>query len=266
MKIATMGMGLVKAVFAIHGVKAHGKAAVKNYANAFKGARLSPAISLASSPWRPVAVPTYGARKPAAPGHTVRLMAPQLVKPCVKDPQERCRRCRRCRRGPGHGLASQRDAAREDQTADSREEHLLNPPTAKTGACTANLVTSAQAGPVANESNGSNRRIPACRSAPCTDPGPCFRSIRTRPGSGHGYNRTLEDPRPNDACGGQYPRSGCSSRPQDRRSLPMEAMRPPRSWRQRPVEPEAPSCRVASRHNLVQGLTGRHGSPHLSRC
>jgi predicted ABC-class ATPase len=29
MKIATMGMGLVKAVFAIHGVKAHGKAAVK---------------------------------------------------------------------------------------------------------------------------------------------------------------------------------------------------------------------------------------------
>ena len=227
MKIATMGMGLVKAVFAIHGVKAHGKAAVKNYANAFKGARLSPAISLASSPWRPVAVPTYGARKPAAPGHTVRLMAPQLVKPCVKDPQERCRRCRRCRRGPGHGLASQRDAAREDQTADSREEHLLNPPTAKTGACTANLVTSAQAGPVANESNGSNRRIPACRSAPCTDPGPCFRSIRTRPGSGHGYNRTLEDPRPNDACGGQYPRSGCSSRPQDRRSLPMEAMRPP---------------------------------------
>ena len=61
MKIATMGMGLVKAVFAIHGVKTHGKAAVKNYANAFKGARLSPAISLASSPWRPVAVPTYGA-------------------------------------------------------------------------------------------------------------------------------------------------------------------------------------------------------------
>jgi transposase len=84
MKITTVGIDLAKDVFQVHGVDAHGKAVLrkqlkrKDVMSFF--ANLEPCLigmeACGSS--------HYWARKLAALGHTVRLMAPQFVKPYVK--------------------------------------------------------------------------------------------------------------------------------------------------------------------------------------
>jgi len=84
MKITTVGIDLAKDVFQVHGVDAHGKAVLrkqlkrKDVVSFF--ANLEPCLigmeACGSS--------HYWARKLAALGHTVRLMAPQFVKPYVK--------------------------------------------------------------------------------------------------------------------------------------------------------------------------------------
>jgi transposase len=84
LKITTVGIDLAKDVFQVHGVDAHGKAVLrkqlkrKDVVSFF--ANLEPCLigmeACGSS--------HYWARKLAALGHTVRLMAPQFVKPYVK--------------------------------------------------------------------------------------------------------------------------------------------------------------------------------------
>jgi transposase len=84
MKITTIGLDLAKNVFQVHGVEAHGKVALKK---SLKRDQLMPFF--ANLPPCLVGMEACGsahhwARKLAALGHTVRLMAPQFVKPYVK--------------------------------------------------------------------------------------------------------------------------------------------------------------------------------------
>lgn len=84
MKITTVGMDLAKNVIVVHGVDEHGKAVLKK---ALKRADVAPFFTRlrpcligmeacgSAHPW---------ARKLAALGHRVKLMAPQFVKPYVK--------------------------------------------------------------------------------------------------------------------------------------------------------------------------------------
>lgn len=84
MKITTVGLDLAKSVFQIHGVDEYGKAVLKKqlkrdqvlpfFAN-FQGCLIGMEACGSAHFW---------ARKLAALGHTVRLMAPQFVKPYVK--------------------------------------------------------------------------------------------------------------------------------------------------------------------------------------
>jgi transposase len=84
MKITTTGIDLAKAVFQVHGVDEHGKAGLrkqlkrKDVLSFF--ANLEPCLIGMEA----CGSAHYWARKLSALGHTVRLMAPQFVKPYVK--------------------------------------------------------------------------------------------------------------------------------------------------------------------------------------
>ena len=84
MKITTIGIDLAKSVFQIHGVDERGKAIVKK---ALKRVQMAPFF--ANLPPCLIGMEACGsahhwARKLEALGHTVKLMAPQFVKPYVK--------------------------------------------------------------------------------------------------------------------------------------------------------------------------------------
>ncbi len=84
MKITTVGIDLAKNVFQIHGIDQHGKAVLKKQ---LKRAQMAPFF--VNLPPCLVGMEACGsahhwARKLQALGHTVRLMAPQFVKPYVK--------------------------------------------------------------------------------------------------------------------------------------------------------------------------------------
>ena len=83
-KITTIGVDLAKAVFAVHGVNAHGKVALKRQLKRAQiltfFANLEPCLVGMEA----CGGAHYWARKLSAMGHTVRLMAPQFVKPYVK--------------------------------------------------------------------------------------------------------------------------------------------------------------------------------------
>src|SRR5476649_2516357 len=84
MKITTTGIDLAKNVFQVHGVDAQGKAVLRKKLDRSKMteyfANLPPClIGMAAC-----GSAHYWARKLAAMGHTVKLMAPQFVKPYVK--------------------------------------------------------------------------------------------------------------------------------------------------------------------------------------
>lgn len=84
MKISTIGIDLAKNVFQVHGIAERGKAALKR---AFKRHQL--AEFFANLPpclvgMEACASAHYWARKLEGFGHTVKLMAPQFVKPYVK--------------------------------------------------------------------------------------------------------------------------------------------------------------------------------------
>ena len=84
MKITTIGMDLAKNVFQVHGADAKGKTAVKKV---LKRAQVLPYF--ANLPPCLIGMEAcgsahYWARKLQALGHTVKLMAPQFVKPYVK--------------------------------------------------------------------------------------------------------------------------------------------------------------------------------------
>ena len=84
MKITTIGVDLAKALFQVHGVDKHGKVGLrkqlkrKDVLSFF--ANLEPCLIGMEA----CGSAHYWARKLSALGHTVRLMAPQFVKPYVK--------------------------------------------------------------------------------------------------------------------------------------------------------------------------------------
>lgn len=84
MKVTTLGIDLAKNVFQVHGIDQHGKVILKKQ---LKRAQMAPFFS--NLPPCLVGIEACGsahhwARKLQAMGHTVRLMAPQFVKPYVK--------------------------------------------------------------------------------------------------------------------------------------------------------------------------------------
>lgn len=84
MKVTTVGIDLAKNVFQIHGVDAHGKAVLKKQIR-----REQLMLFFANLPACLIGIEAcasahYWARRLQECGHTVRLMAPQFVKPDVK--------------------------------------------------------------------------------------------------------------------------------------------------------------------------------------
>lgn len=84
MKVTTLGIDLAKNVFQVHGIDQHGKVMLKKQ---LKRAQMDPFFI--NLPPCLVGIEACGsahhwARKLQAMGHTVRLMAPQFVKPYVK--------------------------------------------------------------------------------------------------------------------------------------------------------------------------------------
>ena len=84
MKPTTIGIDLAKTIFQVHGVDARGKVVIRK---ALKRAQM--AAFFANTPPCLIGMEAcgsahYWARKLQAQGHTVKLMAPQFVKPYVK--------------------------------------------------------------------------------------------------------------------------------------------------------------------------------------
>jgi transposase len=85
MQITTIGLDLAKNVFQVHGIDAHGKVVLRKQLR-----RAQVAGFFANLPPCLVGMEACGGahhwgRKLEALGHTVRLMAPQFVKPYVKS-------------------------------------------------------------------------------------------------------------------------------------------------------------------------------------
>ena len=84
MQVTTLGIDLAKNVFQVHGIDEHGKVILKKQ---LKRAQMAPYFI--NLPPCLIGIEACGsahhwARKLQAMGHTVRLMAPQFVKPYVK--------------------------------------------------------------------------------------------------------------------------------------------------------------------------------------
>ncbi|KVW76248.1 IS110 family transposase [Burkholderia ubonensis] len=84
MKITTVGIDLAKNVFAVHGVNEHGRAVLKKVLKRNHVAEFFANLPACVIGMEACASAHYWARKLQAMGHTVRLIAPQFVKPYVK--------------------------------------------------------------------------------------------------------------------------------------------------------------------------------------
>jgi transposase len=84
MKITTFGIDLAKDVFQIHGVDAHGKAVIKKQLKRDQMASFFVNLPPCLIGMEACGSAHHWARKLQAQGHTVRLIAPQFVKPYVK--------------------------------------------------------------------------------------------------------------------------------------------------------------------------------------
>jgi transposase len=84
MQITTIGIDLAKAVFQVHGVDAHGKTVLKKQLKRTQMPEFFANLSPCLIGMEACGSAHYWARKLQAFGHTVRLMAPQFVKPYVK--------------------------------------------------------------------------------------------------------------------------------------------------------------------------------------
>ena len=85
MQITTIGIDLAKNVFQVHGVNAHGKVVLRKQLR-----RDQMAVFFANLPACLIGMEACGSahhwgRKLQGLGHTVKLMAPQFVKPYVKS-------------------------------------------------------------------------------------------------------------------------------------------------------------------------------------
>lgn len=84
MKITTVGIDLAKNVFQVHGVNEHGKAALKKQLKRHQVMEFFVNMPACLIGMEACGSAHHWARKLQALGHTVRLMAPQFVKPYVK--------------------------------------------------------------------------------------------------------------------------------------------------------------------------------------
>jgi len=84
MKITTLGIDLAKNVFQVHGVNEHGKAVLKKQLKRDKVCEFFVNLPPCLIGMEACGGAHHWARKLQAFGHTVRLMAPQFVKPYVK--------------------------------------------------------------------------------------------------------------------------------------------------------------------------------------
>ena len=84
MKLATIGIDLGKNMFQIHGVDAHGKVSLKRQLKRGQVAAFFANLPSCLIGMEACGGAHYWARKLQALGHTVKLMAPQFVKPYVK--------------------------------------------------------------------------------------------------------------------------------------------------------------------------------------
>lgn len=103
MKITTVGIDLAKNFFQVHGVDAHGKVVLRKQLR-----RDQMAAFFANLPPCLIGMEACGsahhwARKLQGMGHTVRLMAPQFVKPCMSRPTRMMRPTPRRSARPWHG-------------------------------------------------------------------------------------------------------------------------------------------------------------------
>lgn len=84
MKITTIGVDLAKEVFQIHGVDAHGKAVLRKQLRRSEMAKFFANLEPCLIGMEACGSAHHWARKLGEFGHTVKLMAPQFVKPYVK--------------------------------------------------------------------------------------------------------------------------------------------------------------------------------------
>jgi transposase len=84
MKITTTGIDLAKEVFQIHGVNAHGKTELRKQLRRGEMAKFFANLEPCLIGMEACGSAHYWARKLSEYGHTVKLMAPQFVKPYVK--------------------------------------------------------------------------------------------------------------------------------------------------------------------------------------
>ena len=84
MKITTIGIDLAKAVFAVHGVDTHGKVALKKLLKRAQVLTFFANLEPCLIGMEACGSAHHWARKLSALGHTVKLIAPQFVKPYVR--------------------------------------------------------------------------------------------------------------------------------------------------------------------------------------
>jgi transposase len=84
MKITTIGIDLAKTVFQVHGVDKPGKAGLRKQLKRKEVLSFFANLEPCLIGMEACGSAHYWARKLSALGHTVRLMAPQFVKPYVK--------------------------------------------------------------------------------------------------------------------------------------------------------------------------------------
>ena len=84
MMITTIGIDLAKNVIQVHGVNEHGKAALKKQLKRDQVLPYFANLAACVIGMEACGSAHYWARKLQAFGHTVKLMAPQFVKPYVK--------------------------------------------------------------------------------------------------------------------------------------------------------------------------------------
>lgn len=84
MKITTIGIDLAKEVFQIHGVDDHGKIVLRKQLRRNGMAKFFANLESCLIGIEACGCSHYWGRKLREPGHTVKLMSPQFVKPYVK--------------------------------------------------------------------------------------------------------------------------------------------------------------------------------------
>ena len=84
MKVATIGIDLAKNVFQIHGVNEHGNATLRKQLKRDQMASFFVTLAPCLIGMEACGSAHHWTRKLQGFGHTVRLMAPQFVKPYVK--------------------------------------------------------------------------------------------------------------------------------------------------------------------------------------